>query len=473
MNRPAEERPVERPVLLVVDDEGPVRNQLKWALGEDYEVVEAGSVEEAIAVAAEHRPDVVTLDLALSEENPEGGFDLLDHFLGADPLVKVVMVTGNEDRAVARQAVERGAFDSFTKPFDVDELRHLLGRARALRDLERENEGLRRRLDGDSGLGGLRGRSPEMRDVFELIRKVAPTDVTLLVTGETGTGKELAAREIHRLSDRAEGPFVALNCGAIPAETLAAELFGHEKGAFAGAHQGRSGKLEAAEGGTVFLDEIEKLPLALQVDVLHVLQERSLRRVGGEEPRPLDVRVVAATAGDLRREVADGRFREDLYFRLSVVNVHLPPLRERPVDVAFLAGEFLRRCVREFGRGRLELGRPALAALQHYRWPGNVRELEHRIQRAAVLATGRVIRPEDLELDAASGPMLRPLREAREIAEREVVVAALRRNCGNIARSAKDLEISRPTMHDLLRKFDIRAAAYKNGMGPDDGKEAP
>jgi len=466
MSEPAPIQSLRVPKLLIVDDDPSILSQLKWGLSTDYEVITAARTADAWEALRRHQPDVVTLDLAMEDGDPEAGFDTLERFLSHDPSLKVVLVTGHDHRRNALRAVERGAFDFFTKPVDLDELRVLLKRAVSLRNLERENASLRERLSEAGGLGRILGRSDEIQGVFRMIRKVAPTDVTVLLTGDSGTGKELAAREIHRLSPRQDGSFVSISCGAIPETLLESELFGHERGAFTDAHVAREGKLEAADGGTVFLDEIGEMPLSLQVKILRFLQEREVERVGGRKVIPLDVRVIAATNRDLREEVKRGAFREDLFFRLSVVNVHLPRLRDRRSDVVYLAQRFLERYCAEFQRGRLTLSRDALRAMQRYAWPGNVRELEHRIQRAVVLAGGRVIRADDLELESEGEGTLVPLRAARETAERRVVTEALRLNCGNIARAARDLEVSRPTLHDLLRKFEIVAADYKNGMGP-------
>jgi two-component system NtrC family response regulator len=456
-----------RAKILLVDDDPAILNQLKWGLAALYEVVTAQTPDEAMAALQREKPELVTLDLAVASNDPESGFQLLDRFLSHDPSLKVVMITGNEDRENAIRAVNQGAFDFFRKPVDLEELRMLLRRAEALRHLEQENATLRARLREEGSLGRMLGRSDAIHGVFSMIRKVAPADVTVLITGDSGTGKELVARELHRHSGRSEAPFVSISCGAIPESLLESELFGHEKGAFTSAHASREGKLEMAAGGTVFLDEIGEMPMSLQVKILRFLQEREIERVGGRKVIPLDVRVLAATNRDLRGEVAKGTFREDLYFRLSVVNIHLPPLRERREDVVYLAQQFLERYGTEFHRGRLTFSRDALRALQRHPWQGNVRELEHRVQRAVVLSSGRVVRAEDLELTSEDNGGLLPLREAREVAERRVVLEALRRSCGNIARAAKDLEISRPTLHDLLRKLSIQAADYKDGMGPD------
>ncbi len=471
MSKPMPQPEPKRAKLLVVDDDLAILRQLKWGLSADYEVITAENPDSAWELLREERPDVVTLDLALENDNPESGFELLERFIGADPLVKVVMVTGHDTRENALRAVDRGAFDFFTKPIALEELRILVNRAVSLRRLEVENAGLRERLRREGSLGRMLGQSTEIQRVFRMIRKVAPADVTVLVGGESGTGKELVAREVHRLSPRADEPFVSISCGAIPENLLESELFGHEKGSFTDAYASREGKLETANGGTVFLDEIGEMPMSLQVKILRFLQEREVERVGGRKVIPLDVRVLAATNRELKEEVAQGRFREDLFFRLSVVNIVLPPLRERKADIVYLAQCFLERYASEFGRGRLSFSREAMRAMQRYPWPGNVRELEHRVQRGIVLSRGRVIRSEDLELGGEGEIEFSNLRAARESAERRSVNEALRRNCGNIARAARDLEISRPTLHDLLRKLEISAVDFKNGIGPNGDKE--
>ncbi len=467
----AESNPREdRPRILVVDDDPAMLRQLEWGLSADYEVLTAATPAEALASLEAVSPDVVTLDLALSAGDPETGFALLDQLLAADPTLKVVLVTGSDAREHALRAVEQGAFDFFTKPLDLDELRILLRRAVAIRQLEIENATLRDRLRLGASLGRLIGQSPAIRSVFEMIRKVALADVTVLVTGESGTGKELVAREIHRLGPRGDRPFVGISCAAVAEPLLESELFGHERGSFRDAYHTREGKLELAEGGTVFLDEIGEMPGPLQGRMLRFLEDHRASRMGSDEAVTLDLRVIAATHRDLHHEVRSGQFREDLFFRLSVVNIQLPPLRERPEDIVFLARTFLDRYAGEFGRGHMQFSREALRALQRYSWPGNVRELEHRVQRGLVLARGRTVRPADLELKGDASGVI-PLREVREEAERRAVTDALRKTCGNIARAARELGVSRPTLHDLLRKLEIRAADFKNGMGSEEAKE--
>lgn len=457
-----------RPRLLMVDDDEALLRQLTWGLRDQFDVITASTVESALEKVRTDKPGIITLDLALSEGGQtDEGFALLDEMLGMDRSLKIILITGNDTRENALKAIDRGAFDFFSKPIDLDELRMMLRRAAHLRALEEENARLHEHLRATGGMGGIQGSSEEIQRVFQMIRRVATTDVTVLITGESGTGKELVAREVHRQSHRADRPFISIACGAIPESLLETELFGHEKGSFTGAHMTREGKLEMANGGTVFLDEIGELPLGLQVKLLRFLQEREIERVGGRKVIPLDVRILAATNRDLRREIDRGAFREDLFFRLSVVNIALPPLRDRRDDVLFLARHFLTRFGQEYRRGPLHFSRESLRVMQRYGWPGNIRELEHKVQRAVVMSTGRTLRPVDLDMAVAPTSSVAPLKLVREQAEQQLLLDSLKRNCGNITRSARELAISRPTYHDLLKKYQIRAGDYKNGQGPE------
>jgi two-component system NtrC family response regulator len=447
-----------KPRLLVVDDEEDLRTQMKWALAEDYEVLVAGDRAEALGRVREARPPLVTLDLGLPPraQGTEEGMEALREIHAAEPGAKVIVITGRDEREHALQAVGLGAYDYFTKPVQIDELKVVLRRALQLHELERENRELQRRLGGQ-GLEELIGASGPMERVFAAIRKLARTDAPVLVVGESGTGKELAARAIHRLGERAEGPFVAINCGAIPENLLESELFGHEKGAFTGAHAQRKGRIEAAHGGTLFLDEIGELPLALQVKLLRVLQERTLQRVGGRSDIVVDCRLICATNSDLKAATEQGRFRDDLYYRVAVVTLSLPPLRDRGEDLFLLARTFLER---EAARAKRRLSGfvpEALRALEAYRWPGNVRELENRVRRAVVMADGPAVRPEDLELlDVEGAPSPgKGLREARETVERDAIRMALARHAGNVSHAAAELGISRPTLYGLMDKLGI------------------
>ncbi len=447
--------------VLIVDDDPSILSQLNLALSKDFEVRTATDSRTAWEIVEREHPDLMTLDLALEDENPESGFSLLERCVGFDPFIKVVLITGNDNEANALRAVERGAADFFGKPVDIDVLKVLLRRVLSVGRLERQNAALLKRLGDERRLGALVGQSQPMRAVFKKIEKVAPADVAVLILGESGTGKELVAKEIRRLSARATKPFVSINCGAIPENLLESELFGHEKGAFTGAHAPRAGRLEMAQGGIVFLDEVGELPVLLQVKLLRFLQNHEIERVGGRQTIQLDVRVIAATSRNLEDEVRQGRFRQDLYYRLSVVNINLPPLRERLEDVLFLAEYFLDRYSSEFERGHLTFTADAKRAIQQHMWPGNVRELEHRVQKAVVMSSGRLIEAEDLELQRARGARNLSLKEARLEADRQTIIEALRITGGNISKAAEVMQISRPNLHELLLKLGINAHDYR------------
>jgi two-component system NtrC family response regulator len=445
------------PVLLLVDDDEEIRSQMKWALAQDYEVLEAEDRPSAVRRFQEQRPPVVLLDLGLPPHTgtPEEGLAALDEILAANPLAKVIIASGQSDKTNALQAVGRGAYDFLCKPVDPTELGVILRRAFYLAGLEREHHQMRQQLDL-GGVDGMTGVSPCMQEVFTAIRKVASADVPVLVLGESGTGKELAGQALHRCSQRAAGPFVAINCGAIPENLLESELFGHEKGAFTGAHAQRKGRIEGASGGTLFLDEIGELPLGLQVKLLRFLQEQTIERVGGRTSILVDCRVVAATNTDLKKAMGEGRFREDLYYRLAVVVLHLPSLRERGEDVLLIARQILQRQAAAAGKPKLDFSPDAVPALRLHPWPGNVRELENRIKRAVIMADGQAVTAADLELVSGGQPVaLRSLKEAREATERQLIELALRRHNGKISAAATELGISRPTLYELMEKLGI------------------
>jgi two-component system NtrC family response regulator len=445
-----------KPRLLVVDDDEDLRTQMRWALADEFEVALAGDRAAALESARGERPLIVTLDLGLPPHpgGVEEGLATLDELQALDPTVKVIVITGREDRAHALRSVERGAYDYFVKPIDVDELKVVLRRALRLQALETENRELRHHAS-PGGLEGMIGTSAAMQDVFAAIRKVATVDAPVLLTGESGTGKELAARAIHRLGARSAAPFVPINCAAIPETLLESELFGHEKGAFTGAHAQRPGRIESAHHGTLFLDEIGELPTSLQVKILRFLQDRRVERLGGRGSLTVDARVITATNADLSKLLAEGRFREDLYYRIGVVTIPLPPLRDREDDVVLIADALLRGFAAEAGRKIHSFSKDALAAMRAHAWPGNVRELENRVRRAAVMAEGSRLTAADLELAAAGASPRQGLRELRAGLERETIRAALKRNRGNISQTAAELGISRPTLYGLLTKFGI------------------
>ena len=445
-----------QPKLLIVEDDDAIRTQLKYALRDQYALTFAETRSKALALVNDIRPEVVSLDLGLPPhpDTAEEGLQALEDILRAAPTTKVIVVTGNGDRANARRAVELGAVDYLSKPIDLAEYETVLRRSTYLQNLETENA--RQAADAEASVrfDEIIGSTPRMREIFATVSLVAKTDVTVLVQGESGTGKELVARAVHQKSRRRHAPFVPINCGAIPETLLESELFGHEKGAYTGAHVQRKGKLEQADNGTVFLDEIGEMSLPLQVKLLRFLQERQIERLGGKQLIPVDTRVIAATNKDLKAEIGAGRFREDLYFRLSVVTVALPPLRERGEDIGMLANVFLRQNCQQYRR-RLQFSPEALGAIAQYQWPGNIRELQNAIQRASILARGRAIEPSDLGIPPVAAPPRTSLREARNRVERQVVVDALIRTRGNISRAATELGISRPALHDLLDKHRI------------------
>lgn len=445
-----------KPTILIVDDDEEIRSQLRWALAADYEIVAAADRAEALTAFGRQQPMVTLLDLGLPPHpaDPEEGFATLAEILAPDRTAKVVMVTGQGDKSNALRAIGEGAYDFLCKPVDIDELKVILKRACHVAQLEREYSALQRSV-GQDGFEGMIGSSPRMQSVFNTIRRVAGTNASVLILGESGTGKEVAARAIHRQSGRKDGPFIAINCGAIPENLLESELFGHEKGSFTGAHAQRRGRIESAAGGTLFLDEIGELTPPLQVKLLRYLQELQIERVGGRAPISVDARVIAATNSDLKKVLADGTFREDLYYRLAVVTISLPPLRDRSEDIAVLAASFVRRFAADNGRPSLSFSQSALRALTDHRWPGNVRELENRIKRAVIMAEGRQITPQDLELGETIS-RARTLKNARETAEREVVYAALQRSRWKIAPAAVELDISRPTLYELMEKLGLQ-----------------
>jgi two-component system, NtrC family, response regulator len=444
------------PKLLIVDDDEEIRTQMKWALAKDYEILVGENRASAVEIFQAQQPSVVLLDLGLPPQpaNPEEGLATLSELLALDRMAKVVIITGQGEKEVAMRAIGAGAYDFLTKPVETEELKFLLKRCFHIAHLEREYRQMQRLLQGDA-FEGLLGTSPPMQAVFDAIRKVATTNAPVLILGESGTGKEMAARAIHQRSSRKDGPFVAINCSAIPETLLESELFGHEKGAFTGAHVQRPGRIEMAAGGTLFLDEIGEIPLPLQVKLLRFLQEQRIQRVGGRQDIQIETRVVAATNADLKKNMATGTFREDLFYRLAVVQIVMPPLRERESDIHLLAQSFLQRFALQAKKAGLTFDRAAVRALNDHSWPGNVRELENCVRRAVIMAEGKRLTVQDLELVPASGANIVTLKEAREVAEREVVGRALRKHSGKITNAATELGISRPTLYELMEKLGI------------------
>jgi two-component system, NtrC family, response regulator len=446
------------PQLLLVEDNPDLREQLRWGLKPFYNIVEADNRQAALDIAQKDSPVLVTLDLGLppDEEGVSEGFQLLEQLLEVHPSSKVIVMTGNQDRLNSLKAVRLGAYDFLEKPVDLDVLKIVLQRAHYLSGLEQENRKLLAREE-KRGFPEIIGSSPAMAKVFDTIRRVAVSDVSILIVGESGTGKELVARAIHQHSPRKTGPFIPINCGAIPETLLESELFGHEKGAFTGAHLQRKGRIELAEGGTLFLDEIAELSPALQVKLLRVLQERCIERLGGRVQIPVDTRVLAATNLDIQEAMKQGRFREDLYYRLNTVTITVPPLRERGADIVMIAKSLLQEFADEAKKKILGFTREAVLALEQYPWPGNVRELENRVRRAVTLTDGTRIVPEDLDLAEPLEPKDGPtLKEAREAVEKKVIEQTLAKTGGNITKAAVILDVSRPTLHDLISRHNIK-----------------
>lgn len=445
--------------LLIVEDDLGLQKQLKWSY-EDFEVFCASNREEALTILRSEEPDVVTLDLGLPPD-PDGvkeGFLALDEMLKIKPDTKIIVASGHGARESAMKAISAGAWDFYQKPVDIDELHLIVQRAFHVRDLELENE---KEQAPDQGgemlLGSIITASPEMLKVARTVERVATTDVSVMLLGASGTGKELLARGLHESSDRSDKPFVAINCGAIPENLLESELFGYEKGAFTGAVKTTPGKIEVAHGGTLFLDEVGDIPMPLQVKLLRFLQEREIERIGGRKPIPVDVRVVCATHRDLNKMIASQEFRDDLYYRLAEVTVKIPSLTERTGDGVLLAKHFLNRFSQEMNPSVKGFASAALTAIDQWEWPGNVRELENRIKRAVIMADGKFVTADDLEFGEDDDALPLNLKAAREVADRKAIKRAIARTEGNISSAAKLLGISRPTLYDLLKQYQMQS----------------
>lgn len=447
-----------KPKLLIVDDDEEIRTQMKWALASDYDIVLAGDRPSALDTFRTSHPAVVLLDLGLPPHpgTPEEGLATLAEVLAIDSHAKVIIVSGQGEKDVSLRAVGTGAYDFLNKPVEMEELKLVLKRCFHVALLEREFRSMQLRVQGDSFEGFL-GTSEPMQAVFASIRKVATTDAPVLILGESGTGKEMTARAIHERSQRKDGPFVAINCSAIPESLIESELFGHEKGAFTGAHMQRKGRIEVSSGGTLFLDEVGEIPLPVQVKLLRFLQEQTIERVGGRQEIQVDTRVVAATNANLKKGLSEGTFREDLFYRLAVVQIVLPPVRDRGDDILLLAQAFMQQFAAESGKEGLMFNQEALKSMRRYGWPGNVRELQNRVRRAVIMGSGKRLSAEDLELPQTGGSGARSsLKEAREALEREMIQQALSKNSGKISAAAIDLGISRPTFYELMEKLGIQ-----------------
>jgi len=446
-----------KPAVLVVEDDPGLQSQLKWSLN-DFEVRVANDRGGALAQVGERAPGVVLLDLGLppAPDDTTEGFAALEQLLGVARDTKVIVVTGQGDRQNALKAIALGAYDFLVKPVDSTLLNLMVTRANQVYDLEQENKAYAAAM-GKPGLHGVIFASPQMAKICDVLERIASSSVSVLLTGASGTGKEVLARALHTLSPRANGPFVAINCGAIPENLLETELFGHEKGAFTGAVKQLVGKIELAHTGTLFLDEIGDLPIALQVKLLRFVQERVIERVGGRKEIPIDVRIVCATHQNLEAMIAEGRFREDLYYRISELPIAVPTLAERDGDAELLAQSFLRRYAAELDRPVKGFATDALVAIAAHDWPGNVRELENRIKRAVIMCEGPTLSAADLDLVSAedNGKSL-DLRAVREEADQRTIRRVLSITDGNMTQAAKMLGVSRPTLYDLMRQHNIK-----------------
>lgn len=444
--------------LLIVEDDPALQKQLRWSF-DQFETLTAGDRESALTQIHRHAPPVVTMDLGLppDADSVSEGFRLLEQILSVAPETKVIVLTGQNDRANALRAIALGAYDFFAKPFEPELLTLTIERAFRLYDLQQENRRLQE-MQHPAALAGLITRDAEMLRVCRTIEKIANSNATALLLGESGTGKEVLARGVHESSPRKKERFVAINCAAIPDNLLESELFGYEKGAFTGAAKTTPGKIETAHGGTLFLDEIGDLPLPLQSKLLRFLQERVIERIGGRQEIPVDVRIVCATHQNLSALITEGRFREDLYYRLAEIVINIPPLRSRTGDPALLAHAFVRRFATEQNRGNMILTEDAVRAIEVHRWPGNVRELENCVKRAVIMADGAQIARDDIGLTqtTADANEFIDLRRVRDEAERQAVVIALGRANGNVVRAAEILGISRPTLYDLMHRLGLK-----------------
>jgi two-component system, NtrC family, response regulator len=464
---------MQRRKLLILENDAALRRELESVFS-DLEVTACETSEQTLATVRRTDPDVVLFDLGHADPLKAGqSLELLRQILNISPDTKIIAMTEHDARELAVAAVGLGATDFYHKPLDAGVISIVVRRALRIRELEEENWRLRERT-GAMALEGIVGVSDAMRAVGRAIEKVAPTNATVLLLGDSGTGKELLARAVHRLSGRSHKPFVAINCAAIPDTLLESELFGYEKGAFTGAAKRTAGKLEASDGGTVFLDEIGEMPASLQAKLLRVVQERTVERIGARVPLALDLRIVCATNKNLETMISSGGFREDLFYRISEVAVRVPPLRDRQGDSLLLAQFLLQQLSERFGKPTRGLAPDAIRAIQAHRWPGNVRELENRIKGAVIMAEGAVVTAADLGLeDPGEDPEYLNLRVARQRAEAQAVRQALAVARGNLSRAAELLGVTRPTLYDLLGRHSIDAAQFGRHGAAAAAQEAP
>ena len=448
--------------LLIVEDDPGLQSQMRWCFSDQIEVSVAADRDSALTALRRLEPQVITLDLGLPPDagGASEGFALLEEILRLAPMTKVIVVTGREDKENAVKAIGMGASDFYQKPLDADILTFVVNRAFRLAELEQENRELIGQTNGAS-IKGIVATSPEMMEICRTVEKVAPTDVTTLITGETGTGKELLARALHDLSHRTDQPFAAINCAAIPENLLESELFGFEKGSFTGATQAKKGKIESANGGTLFLDEIGDMPMALQAKLLRFLQERVVDRVGSVKPVPVDVRVVCATHRNVQELITQGEFREDLYYRISEITLDVPALRERDGDALVIAQSLLKSLGKQLDRQNLSFSEDAVQAITSYAWPGNVREMINKVKRAIIMADGKRVSAGDLQLSTGEGESVNQLnlRQVREQAEKQAILQALHCTSFNMSQASRLLGVTRPTLYNLTDKYRIETSA--------------
>lgn len=446
---------LEKTILIVEDDEG-LQSQLKWHFDDfDTTIVTAGNVAEALTAVRLYQPSIIIQDLGLppDDEGVSEGFRCIEEILSISPRSKIIVLTGKNEHKNALRSIQLGAFDFYFKPVEPDTLDHVVERAFKIAQLEYEN------LHSESGTEQIKGvvtANTQMKNVCRMVEKIAQTNVTATLLGESGTGKEVLARAIHNFSSSADKPFVAINCAAVPENLMESELFGHEKGAFTGASSKNIGKVEQADGGTLFLDEIGDMPLSLQAKLLRFLQERSIERVGGRKEISVDLRVVCATNKNLEQMVADGTFREDLFYRICEIVVDIPPLRDRGSDAVLVANHLLKKHATKIASKQMMFSEEAIKAIESYNWPGNIREVENKIKRAVVMAENNVVQVEDLALPVLTQKIsVINLKEARRNAEVEAISSALEISHQNISAAAKLLGITRPTLYDMMKKYNL------------------
>ncbi len=443
--------------LLIVEDDQGLQSQLRWHF-DQYEVIPALNREEALAAVRLHEPPIILQDLGLppDDEGVEEGFRCIREIAALSPLAKIIVMTGNSDYENAVRAVAMGAYDFYQKPVNAETLDLILQRAFHIYNLEEQNRKLQEQQAAP--LTGIIACDPSMLKICRTIEKLAPSNVTCTLTGESGTGKEVFAKALHRFSPRAEHRLIAINCAAVPENLMESELFGYEKGAFTGAAKRTLGKVETASKGTLFLDEIGDMPLPLQAKLLRFLQERTIERVGGREEIPVDVRVVCATNKDLQAMVKEGTFREDLFYRICEMEIHIPPLRDRHGDKLLLARHFLKMYVEQNQMNVTGFNPEAIEAIEAYEWPGNIREMENRVKRAVVMADDKLICSEDLGINVEKDLAIN-LRQVRQNAEKNAILRALTMSENNISATSKLLGVTRPTLYDLMKKYNVQTSA--------------